>query len=121
MPSGLEDEDVTGSPNEMSVLQSNVSPSEAQMSSDRSIIKEVGKSSVNITSNEDKGTVHGTIESTRTAIGVNEVDSSTRKSVVLSSGVDLVPEEDKEKEDAMDVDTECSGSESHIQTSSSTL
>ena len=115
------DEDVTGSPNEVSVLQTNVSPSEDQMSSDRSIIKVVSKSSVNITSNEDKGTVHSTIESTGNAIGVNEVDSSIRKSVVLSSKDDLLSEEDKEREDAMDVDTECSGSESHIQTSSSNL
>jgi hypothetical protein len=105
----------------MSVLKSNVSPVEAQMNSDRSIIKEVGKSSVNIASNEDKGTVHSTIESKKIAVGVNEVDSSISKSVVLSSGDDLVPEEDEEKEDAMDVDTECSGSESHIETSSSNL
>ena len=115
------DEDATGSPNEVSVLQTNVSQSEDQMNSDRSIIKVVSKSSVNITSNEDKGTVHSTIESTGSSIGVNEVDSSIRKSVVLSSRDDLVSEEDKEKEAAMDVDTACSGSESHIQPSSSNL
>merc|ERR1711902_134995 len=52
------------------------------------------------------------------AIGVNEIDSSISKSVVLSSEDVTRDEDDRTKEDSMEVDAECTGSESHIETSS---
>ena len=55
------------------------------------------------------------------AIGVNEIDSSISKSVVLSSEDVRRDENDRTKEDAMEVDTECTGSESHIETSSTIM
>ena len=55
------------------------------------------------------------------AIGVNEIDSSITKSVVLSSEDVTRDEDDRTKEDAMEVDTECTGSESHIETSSTIM
>ena len=55
------------------------------------------------------------------AIGVNEIDSSISKSVVLSSEDVTRDEDERTKEDAMEVDTECTGSESHIETSSTIM
>ena len=57
------------------------------------------------------------------AIGVNEIDSSISKSVVLSSEDSNVSrdEEDRTREDAMEVDAECTGSESNIETSSTVM
>ena len=55
------------------------------------------------------------------AIGVNEIDSSISKSVVLSSEDVTRDENDRTKEDAMEVDAECTGSESHIETSSTIM
>lgn len=55
------------------------------------------------------------------AIGVNEIDSSISKSVVLSSEDVTIDEDNRTKEDAMEVDAECTGSESHIETSSTIM
>ena len=55
------------------------------------------------------------------AIGVNEIDSSISKSVVLSSEDVSRDEDDRTKEDSMEVDAECTGSESHIETSSTIM
>ena len=77
------------------------------------------KTSIKATTN--KGRVIS--DSTSDTLGVNEIDSSISKSVVLSSGDDTVTNEDEEemKEDAMEVDTECTVSESHIQTTSTVM
>ena len=120
-PSRMVERDTVRSQNEISKLQSNVSAGDPEKSSDKSMIKEGDKSSVNNISNDEKSTVNSTADSTRTAVGVNEIDSSISKSVVLSSEDNLVSEDDKTKEDAMEVDTECTGSESHIQTSSTIM
>ena len=117
----MDDRDTVRSQKEISNLQSSVSVGEAQKSSDKIMIKEADKSSVNNISNEEKSTVNSTTDNTKTAIGVNEIDSSISKSVVLSSEDNLVSEDDKTKEDAIEVDTECTGSESHIQTSSTIM
>merc|ERR1712183_15908 len=78
------------------------------------------KTSIKATTNKGRGISDSTSEN---ALGVNEIDSSISKSVVLSSGDDTVTNEDEEemKEDAMEVDTECTVSESHIQTTSTVM
>merc|ERR1712183_1016953 len=81
------------------------------------------KTSIKATTNKGRGISDSTTENSRDALGVNEIDSSISKSVVLSSGDDTVTNEDEEemKEDAMEVDTECTVSESHIQTTSTVM
>ena len=89
-------------------------------SSDMSPKKGINKNSIDIGENEENRAIDNTLND---AIGVNEIDSSISKSVVLSSAESNVSrdEDDKTKEDAMDVDTECTGSESHIETSSTLI
>ena len=89
-------------------------------SSDMSPKKEINKNSIDMGENEENRAIDNTLND---AIGVNEIDSSISKSVVLSSAESNVSrdEDDKTKEDAMDVDTECTGSESHIETSSTLI
>ena len=81
------------------------------------------KTSIKATTNKGRGISDSTSENSKDALGVNEIDSSISKSVVLSSGDDTVTNEDEEemKEDAMEVDTECTVSESHIQTTSTVM
>ena len=81
------------------------------------------KSSTNNVTNDENGAIDNALENSKTAIGVNEIDSSISKSVVLSSGDGIATseEDEKTKDDAMEVDSECSGSESHIQTSSTVM
>ena len=81
------------------------------------------KTSTKATTNKGRGISDSTSENSTDALGVNEIDSSISKSVVLSSGDDTVTNEDEEemKEDAMEVDTECTVSESHIQTTSTVM
>ena len=81
------------------------------------------KTSIKATTNKGRGISDSTSENSTDALGVNEIDSSISKSVVLSSGDDTVTNEDEEemKEDAMEVDTECTVSESHIQTTSTVM
>ena len=89
-------------------------------SSDMSPKKGINKNSIDMGENEENRAIDNTLND---AIGVNEIDSSISKSVVLSSAESNVSrdEDDKTKEDAMDVDTECTGSESHIETSSTLI
>ena len=89
-------------------------------SSDMSPKKEINKNSIDMGENEENRAIDNTLND---AIGVNEIDSSISKSVVLSSAESNVSrdENDKTKEDAMDVDAECTGSESHIETSSTLI
>ena len=88
--------------------------------SDMSPKKGINKNSIDMGENEENRAIDNTLND---AIGVNEIDSSISKSVVLSSAESNVSrdEDDKTKEDAMDVDTECTGSESHIETSSTLI
>ena len=88
--------------------------------SDMSPKKGINKNSIDIGENEENRAIDNTLND---AIGVNEIDSSISKSVVLSSAESNVSrdEGDKTKEDAMDVDAECTGSESHIETSSTLI
>ena len=88
--------------------------------SDMSPKKRINKNSIDMGENEENRAIDNTLND---AIGVNEIDSSISKSVVLSSAESNVSrdEDDKTKEDAMDVDTECTGSESHIETSSTLI
>ena len=81
------------------------------------------KTSIKATTNKGRGISDSTSKNSTDALGVNEIDSSISKSVVLSSGDDTVTNEDEEemKEDAMEVDTECTVSESHIQTTSTVM
>merc|ERR1719347_1158019 len=86
--------------------------------SDMSPKKGIDKNSIDMGENEENRAIDNTLND---AIGVNEIDSSISKSVVLSSAESNVSrdEGDKTKEDAMDV--ECTGSESHIETSSTLI
>ena len=88
--------------------------------SDMSPKKGINKDSIDMGENEENRAIDNTLND---AIGVNEIDSSISKSVVLSSAESNVSrdEGDKTKEDAMDVDAECTGSESHIETSSTLI
>ena len=88
--------------------------------SDMSPKKGINKNSIDMGENEENRAIDNTLND---AIGVNEIDSSISKSVVLSSAESNVSrdEGDKTKEDAMDVDAECTGSESHIETSSTLI
>ena len=92
-------------------------------SSNQSPKKEVSKNSVNIGVKEENRAIENNLDTSNDAIGVNEIDSSISKSVVLSSEDSEASrdEEDRTKEDAMEVDTECTGSESHIETSSTVM
>ena len=92
-------------------------------SSNQSPTKEVSKNCISIAVKEENRAIEKNLDTSNDAIGVNEIDSSISKSVVLSSEDSNVSrdEEDRTKEDAMDVDTECTGSESHIETSSTLI
>ena len=85
--------------------------------------KNSDKTSIKATTNKGRGISDSTSENSTDALGVNEIDSSISKSVVLSSGDDTITNEDdgEMKEDAMEVDTECTVSESHIQTTSTVM
>ena len=91
--------------------------------SNQSPKKEVTKNSVNVGAKEENRAIDNSLDTSNDAIGVNEIDSSISKSVVLSSVDSQVSkdEEERTKEDAMEVDTECTGSESHIETSSTIM
>lgn len=123
VPCAMDDGEAVSSPNKSSALKLDSNTVDAQRGSESCLIKAVIKSSKNNVSNKEKGADDSVLETSRTAIGVNEIDSSKSKSVVLSSGDDIVTseEDDKTKEDAMEVDSECTDSESHIQTSSSVM
>ena len=109
--SAIENSDVTGEVDKLSGPKT----LDAQKISD--------KTSIKATTNKGRGISDSTSENSTDALGVNEIDSSISKSVVLSSGDDTVTNEDEEemKEDAMEVDTECTVSESHIQTTSTVM
>ena len=109
--SAIENSDVTGEVDKLSGPKT----LDAQKISD--------KTSIKATTNKGRGISDSTSENSTDALGVNEIDSSISKSVVLSSGDDAVTNEDEEemKEDAMEVDTECTVSESHIQTTSTVM
>ena len=109
--SAIENSDVAGEVDKLSDPKT----LDAQKTSD--------KTSIKATTNKGRGISDSTTENSRDALGVNEIDSSISKSVVLSSGDDTVTNEDEEemKEDAMEVDTECTVSESHIQTTSTVM
>merc|ERR1719429_985785 len=87
---------------------------ESMKSSEMSPKKGINKNSIDMGENEENRAIDNTLND---AIGVNEIDSSISKSVVLFSAESNVSrdEDDKTKEDAMDVETECTGSESHIE------
>lgn len=115
----MDDGDVMRSTNITSNLQSNLNSEDAQRDSNKSVMKAIDKISMNIDKHL-KDTEVIALRATKTETGVNEIDSSISKSVVISSGDDILSEQNT-KEDSMEVDTECTGSESHIRTSSSIM
>ena len=116
----MNESDVMRSTNITSSVQSNSNSEDAQRGSDQSGLKAIDKTSMSIASNEATDSEVSALGNTKTVTGVNEIDSSISKSVVLSSADDILTEKNT-KEDSMEVDTECTGSESHIRTSSSIM
>ena len=121
MSAGMDD-GVSSRPDESDLQANSIAP-EVTKSSNESPKKEINKNSVTIGVKAENRPIDNNLDTSNDAIGVNEIDSSISKSVVLSSEDSQVSkdEEDRTKEDAMEVDTECTGSESHIETSSTIM
>merc|ERR1712150_13601 len=116
------DDGVSSRPDDSDLQANSIAP-EVTKSSNESPKKEINKNSVTIGVKAENRPIDNNLDTSNDAIGVNEIDSSISKSVVLSSEDGQVSknEEDRTKEDAMEVDTECTGSESHIETSSTIM
>ena len=116
------DDGVSSRPDESDLQANSIAP-EVTKSSNESPKKKINKNSVTIGVKAENRPIDNNLDTSNDAIGVNEIDSSISKSVVLSSEDSQVSkdDEDRTKEDAMEVDTECTGSESHIETSSTIM